>query len=99
MQPEHPLSKRCACWLLMTRDRVGRNEFSLMHDLRAAMLDVRRAGVSVAAAALQRSGAIRYRRGKVVVLDEGSLARAACECYATNSAAFARLLRGGGDTD
>ena len=95
---KHPLSRRCALWLLLTRDRVGRNEFLLTHELLSIMLGVRRAGVSTAAASLQRIGAIEYHRGKVTVLDEGLLVQAACECYATSTNAFVKSLRDGDDS-
>jgi CRP-like cAMP-binding protein len=96
---KHQLDERCATWLLMTRDRAGRNDFLITHDLLSIMLGVRRAGVSTAAAALQRIGAIEYHRGKVVVLDEALLEQAACECYATSTNAYTKSLRGGEDTD
>jgi len=57
------------------------------------MLGVRRAGVSIAAAALQQAGFIRYVRGRFTVVDHTGLAGAACECYgAINRAYDARLL-------
>jgi len=61
----HSLLARCARWLLTTRDRVGREEFGLTHEFLSLMLGVRRAGVSQAAAELQRLGAIRYGRAHV----------------------------------
>ncbi len=89
----HALIERCARWILMTRDRVGRNEFPLTHDLLSIMLGVRRAGVSIAAASLQQSGAISYRRGNVTVRDEAMLRLAACECYEASRDAFDWSLR------
>ncbi|HEY4441133.1 MAG TPA: Crp/Fnr family transcriptional regulator [Candidatus Elarobacter sp.] len=84
----HYVSERCARWLLMTHDRVGRDEFSLTHEALATMLGVRRAGVSIAAAALQQAGYIRYARGRVSVLDRPGLQSVACECYAAIENAF-----------
>ncbi len=77
----HSVEQRCARWLLMTRDRVGADSFSLTQEFLAQMLGVRRAGVSAAAGSLRRAGLITYRRGKVVVLDRRGLAAASCECY------------------
>jgi CRP-like cAMP-binding protein len=78
----HPLEQRCAQWLLMTHDRVaGANTFALTHEFLAHMLGVRRAGVTEAAGALQRSGLIAYSRGRMTVLDRDGLEAAACECY------------------
>jgi CRP-like cAMP-binding protein len=89
---KHPLIERCARWLLMTRDRVGRDDFPLTHDLLSIMLGVRRAGVTAAAAALQVTGAISYQRGHVVVRDVALLVRAACECYQYSKDVFEQSL-------
>jgi CRP-like cAMP-binding protein len=78
---KHDLIRRCARWLLMTRDRIGRNEFRLTHEFLAMMLGVRRAGVTQAAGHLQDAGAITYYRGHVTIIDEDRLITAACECY------------------
>jgi CRP-like cAMP-binding protein len=77
----HTLEERCARWLLMTHDRVGRDTFELTQDYLAAMLGVRRAGVTVAAGMLQRAGFIRYKRGNITVVDRSGLEASACECY------------------
>jgi CRP-like cAMP-binding protein len=90
---KHSLGERLALWLLRTRDRVGRDEFMLTHELLSIMLGVRRAGISTAAEALQRSGAIEYHRGRVVILDPDALAAAACECYVLSREEFTRSLR------
>ena len=80
----HSVSQRCARWLLMTHDRVDHAEtFPLTHQSLAYMLGVRRAGVTVAAGALQKAGMISYTRGHVTVLDRAALEKAACECYGT----------------
>ncbi|HEV3009552.1 MAG TPA: Crp/Fnr family transcriptional regulator, partial [Burkholderiales bacterium] len=77
----HVLEARLARWLLMVRDRLGRNEFYLTQDFLARMMGVRRAGVTEAASALQQRKMIDYRRGKVRLLDAGALRAAACSCY------------------
>ena len=56
------------------------------------MLGVRRSGVSVAAAALQESKAIRYRRGEITILDRGPLEVASCECYGAGAAIYRQYL-------
>jgi CRP-like cAMP-binding protein len=86
----HFVSERCARWLLMTYDRVGRPDFALTHEILATMLGVRRAGVSIAAAGLQEAGYIRYVRGKVTVLDPVGLESATCECYGAIKRAFSQ---------
>jgi len=86
----HALLARCARWLLTTRDRVGRDEFALTHEFMALMLGVRRAGVTQAAADLQRRGAIRYGRGHLSIVDDRRLSDLACECYAATREALDR---------
>ena len=91
----HNVLQRCARWLLMTRDRVGRPDFRLTHEFLAIMLGVRRAGVTEAAGQLQRLGAIRYRRGNITVMDEALLLDASCECYAATNGIFEAALAAG----
>jgi CRP-like cAMP-binding protein len=77
----HPVEARCARWLLMARDRMQADELELTQDALSQMLGVRRVGITVAAGNLQRIGAIRYSRGRILILDAQRLADAACECY------------------
>lgn len=77
----HETGQRLARWLLMTRDRVGADEFGLTQEFLAHMLGVRRAGVSEACAALRRRGLINYSRGLLQILDGPGLMRASCCCY------------------
>ncbi len=88
----HSVLQRCARWLLMTHDRVDSHEFPLTHEFLAMMLGVRRAGVSEAAAALQKDGAIRYHRGRITIVDEPRLTGTSCECYVATRDAFDRAL-------
>jgi CRP-like cAMP-binding protein len=88
----HSIEERCARWLLMTHDRVGRNTFDLTQEFLADMLGVRRAGVTVVCGALQRAGFIRYRRGHIQILDRGKLEETACECYGIVKAEVDRLI-------
>jgi len=86
----HDLSSRCARWLLMTHERIQREEFHLSHEYLAVMLGVQRPSVTVAAGVLQQAGIIRYRHGRVSVIDRDRLEEAACECYAAMRGNFAR---------
>jgi len=88
----HSVEQRCARWLLMTYDRVGTDAFALTHEHLAALLGVRRAGISVAAEALRKAGAVAYSRGTVRILDPARLESAACECYRATREDFDRLL-------
>jgi CRP-like cAMP-binding protein len=78
----HAVEQRFCRWLLMTHDRVGRDSLALTQEFVAVMLGVRRATVNIVACGLQRSGAIRYRRGAIAVLDRHALEERSCECYA-----------------
>jgi CRP-like cAMP-binding protein len=78
---KHRVEAQCARWLLMTRDRVGRDSFPVTHESLAVLLGVRRASVSVAAQALQVAGAIVHERGVVTIVGPDALRVASCECY------------------
>ena len=78
---QHVLEARLARWLLMTRDRMTSDEFPFTQQFIALMLGVRRTGVTIAAGAPQRRGLIRYRRGRMQILDRQRLRAASCSCY------------------
>ena len=77
----HVIEARLARWLLMTRDRVGANNFPLTQEFLSHMLGVRRVGVTNAAHALKRRKLIAYTRGNIDVLNGRGLEGAACSCY------------------
>ncbi|HWG84346.1 MAG TPA: Crp/Fnr family transcriptional regulator [Deinococcales bacterium] len=88
----HEVDERCARWLLMTHDRADSDTFRLTQEFLAVMMGVRRASVSVAAAALQKAGFITYRRGEITVLNRAGLEQATCECYGIITREYERLL-------
>ncbi len=77
----HEIEERLARWLLMVRDRLESDHFELTQEFLAEMLGARRTSVTLAAGTLQRSGFIRYSRGRIQVVDHKGLEGAACECY------------------
>jgi CRP-like cAMP-binding protein len=91
----HSVQERCARWLLMTHDRMRREEFRLSHEFLAMMLGTRRPTVTVVAGALQEARLIAYTHGRVTVLDRKGLESAACGCYPLMRAQFDRLRRSG----
>jgi CRP-like cAMP-binding protein len=88
----HLVEARLARWLLMTRDRARSREFFLTHEFMACLLGVRRVGITRAASNLQRQGVIEYRRGRITVLDERLLGKAACACYAAQRRFYAQVI-------
>ncbi len=87
----HRIEPRLARWLLMSQDRAREDHFRVTQEFLSYMLGVRRAGVTAAALALQQNGLIKYQRGDVAVVNRKGLEAAACSCYASDRAAYAKL--------
>jgi CRP-like cAMP-binding protein len=77
----HTTEKRLSRWLLITHDRVHGDTFHLTQEIISYMMGTPRTGVTMAAGVLQDAGLIRYKRGKITILDRAGLEEAACECY------------------
>ncbi len=88
----HSLDQQLCRWLLMSLDRLQGSELVMTQELIANMLGVRREGVTEAALNLQRAGLIRYKRGRISVLDRPAMEHRACECYAVVKKEYNRLL-------
>jgi CRP-like cAMP-binding protein len=88
----HSLDQQLCRWLLLSLDRLQSNELSMTQELIANMLGVRREGVTEAAGKLQVAGLIKYRRGRITVLDRRRLEARTCECYQVVKTEFDRLL-------
>ena len=82
----HSVEQRLARWLLMAHDRMGTPAFPLTQEFVAIMLGASRPTVTIVAGTLQKAGLIKYRHGRVTIVDRESLEAASCECYraATN---------------
>lgn len=90
----HQLVERCARWLLISHDRVGRDTFGLTQDILSTMLGVHRPAVTVAAGTLQKAGLIKYTRGRITITDRAQLEAASCECYRVVTDEYCRVLGG-----
>jgi CRP-like cAMP-binding protein len=88
----HSLDQQLCRWLLLSLDRLDGNELTMTQELIANMLGVRREGVTEAAGKLQKLGVLRYRRGKITVLDRAQLEELSCECYAVVKKETDRLM-------
>ena len=88
----HSLDQQLCRWLLLSLDRLNGNELVMTQELIANMLGVRREGVTEGALKLQKTGLIRYTRGRITVLDRAALEQRSCECYAVVKKEYDRLL-------
>jgi CRP-like cAMP-binding protein len=88
----HGVGPRLARCLLMSHDRSHCDTFHLTHEVLAALLGVRRVGITRAAGDLQCRRLIRYHRGQITVLDRAGLEAVACGCYAADRHAYARMM-------
>ncbi|BDA68156.1 cyclic nucleotide-binding protein [Calothrix sp. PCC 7716] len=90
----HHTEERLARLLLMVRDCLQADEFSMTHEYIAQMLGSRRSGITEAAGILQKAGIIRYRRGIITILSSEKLKDTACECYKIIKLESKRLFSG-----
>ncbi|HWS88117.1 MAG TPA: Crp/Fnr family transcriptional regulator [Pyrinomonadaceae bacterium] len=77
----HSVDKRLSRWLLIARDRVHSNNINFTQEIISHMLGTPRTVVTSAAGNLQDAGLIRYRRGRITILNPQGLEASACECY------------------
>jgi CRP-like cAMP-binding protein len=89
----HSVEERMCRWLLMTHDRVGKEEFGLTQEFLAEMLGVRRQSVTVVAGVLQAAGLISYRRGIMKIENREGLEAGSCECYASSNWYYERIMK------
>jgi CRP-like cAMP-binding protein len=75
----HSSVQRLARHLIMVSERTP-DAMNLTQEYLAAMLGVRRTGVTAIAQSLRRSGFIEYRHGFITILDRAGLHALACEC-------------------
>jgi CRP-like cAMP-binding protein len=90
----HRVEARTCRWLLMSSDGVGSDEVNLTQEYLAAMLGVRRPGVTEIAGQLRADGLIDYTRGSIRIVDRPGMERRACECYGRVKGEYERLFGG-----
>lgn len=88
----HSVDQQLCRWLLLRLDRLPSNNLAMTQELIAAMLGVRREGVTESAGKLQSAGVIHYSRGKITVVDRPGLEARVCECYEVVRNEYERLL-------
>jgi CRP-like cAMP-binding protein len=88
----HGVDARLGRWLLTSSDGIGSDSVGITQEFLAAMLGVRRSGVTEAALKLQSHGLIAYSRGHVQIIDRARLEAAACECYQVICHEYDRLF-------
>lgn len=88
----HRMEARLARWLLMCRDRVDEDEIHLTHEFMSMMIGVQRSGVTVTLHILEGGGAIKSKRGRVIILDRERLEELAGDAYGAPEAEYRRLI-------
>src|SRR5215211_7872106 len=86
------IEARLARWVLMTDDRLEREDLPLTHDFLSMMLGVRRPGVTIAVQNLESIRLIRAKRGSISVLDRTGLETLAKDAYGLAEAEYARVI-------
>jgi CRP-like cAMP-binding protein len=77
----HSVEARICRWFLEIDERIDTERFGLTQEFLSQMLGVRRTTVTLVLGKLQASGAIECRRGRVRILDRGSLENGSCDCF------------------
>jgi CRP-like cAMP-binding protein len=88
----HEIDARLCRWLLRARDLSGSDHLPFTQEFLAEMLGVRRTSVTTVARTLQEAGMVKYKRGKIEILDVEGLKDSACECYETVKEQYGQLL-------
>ena len=77
----HMIEARLCRWLTVMCERGNNKNLKVTQEFLAHMLGVQRTSIGMIANALQRTGSIRYSRGRVEILDLDRLRAQACDCY------------------
>lgn len=88
----HALEQQVCRWLLLSADRLRRPRLGVALGVMLRVLDASQERVLHAFAVLQARGLVRFERGAIEIVDREGLAATACECYASVTREYARLL-------
>jgi len=77
----HTIEARLCRWLTIMCERGNNRHLKLTQEFLAHMLGVQRTSIGMIASNLQRTGAIRYARGRVEIVDLERVRASACDCY------------------
>ena len=88
----YTVEQRLARWLLMCHDRIEGDEVAMTHEFLSLMLNVRRAGVTVAIKALENARFVNGRRGVITIADRPALEKFATDSYGGPEAVYKRLI-------
>jgi CRP-like cAMP-binding protein len=87
------VEERLARWLLMVRDRVEMDTFSVTHEFLSVMLGVRRSGVTDTIHILEGKGLIKSRRSEMTLIDKEGLKACAGASYGQAEQEYMRLMQ------
>jgi len=87
----HTVQERIAKWLLLSADRIGKDELCYTHEFLSRILGARRTTVSRALHSLQILGLVRTGRGSITIIKKKHLESIACGCYSIIRAEFQQL--------
>lgn len=77
----HKIEARLCRWMTVMFERSGNKHLLVTQEFLAHMLGVQRTSIGLIANSLQEKGIIKYRRGKIEIVDYKKLKNSACECF------------------
>ncbi len=88
----HTIEQRAAKWLVAAMDRTGSHVVSMTQDQLGSILGVGRTYVSRVIRKMKAMGAVKTRRGGIVVEDRRCLEHMSCDCNVLVGQHFATVL-------
>ena len=88
----HTLDQQLCRWLLLSLDRHSGNELLMTRKLISNMLGATEEKMEQGVSMLEYAGLIKYRDGRVLVLNRPGLEKRTCECYQVVKDEYDRLL-------